>query len=74
MLNTANLNWTHRRVLRAIRELSRDGHRVTYDRIAGRAECSYTTVRRAVAELQREGKIELVSKGKGCGYIFRVNP
>ncbi|MBI5671283.1 MAG: HTH domain-containing protein [Chloroflexi bacterium] len=66
------MNLTRKRVYRAVRELSRSGERVTYYQIAARADCSYMTVRRAIPELIREGKIICSNTGKGYGYYYEV--
>jgi O6-methylguanine-DNA--protein-cysteine methyltransferase len=72
MLNMATMNWTRKRVFRAVRELSRGGGRVTYQQIADRAECSPMTARRAVLELITDGRIEIFDSGCGRGHFYKI--
>ena len=72
LLAVGRMNYTRKKVLRGVRELSKKGKRVTYEELAQYADCSYTTVRRAVVELEKEGVITKVSKGKGFGFRYEV--
>jgi DNA-binding Lrp family transcriptional regulator len=72
MLTVVTMNYTRKRVMRAVRELSRQQERITYSAIADYAGCSYMTVRRAVKELRDAGIITAISSGKGHGYKFTV--
>lgn len=71
MLDVVTMNFTRRRVLRGIRELSREGNRVLYEQLADYADCSTKTVSRAVAELEAEGKI-IREGGQRHGYKFEL--
>jgi len=73
MLNVATMNYTRKRVLRAVRELSRNGERVTHEQIAAHAECSTKTVQRALSDLKRDGRISTIGNGKGHGFRYEVS-
>lgn len=72
MMGYTMMAFSHRFILEAIRELSKEGRRVQYHEIAERAGCSTRTVGRAVKKLERNGDVVLKSKGKRRGYMFEV--
>lgn len=72
MVGVTRMNYSRKRVYRAVRELSRTRERVTYSEIADYANCSYSTARRAIADLILDGKIKVSNSGKGCGFLYEV--